>query len=86
MRYRTTDGNAAAATLNSIWSQPAGLWWQSLEQYQLEDGRVKVPDCSVERMGGKTHLNRVDGEEMYAVISPAKKLNCSGWNRDLDFF
>ena len=22
---------------------------------------------------------------MYAVISPAKKLNCSGWNRDLDF-
>ena len=27
----------------------------------------------------------MDGEEMYAVISPAKKLNCSGWNRDLDF-
>ncbi len=22
---------------------------------------------------------------MYAVISPAKKLNCSGWNRDLNF-
>ncbi len=22
---------------------------------------------------------------MYAVISPAKKLNCSGWNRNLDF-
>ena len=23
--------------------------------------------------------------KMYAVISPAKKLNCSGWNRDLEF-
>ena len=30
-------------------------------------------------------MSLVDGEKMYAVISPAKKLNCSGWNRDLNF-
>ena len=24
-------------------------------------------------------------KKMYAVISPAKKLNCSGWNRNLEF-
>ena len=33
----------------------------------------------------KPTLNRVDGEEMYASNLSAKKLNCSGWNRDLDF-
>jgi len=56
MRYRTTDGNAAVHTLNSTAVATSRALVAIMEQYQLEDGRVKVPDCLVERMGGKTHL------------------------------
>ena len=56
MRYRTTDGNSAVHTLNSTAVATSRALVAIMEQYQLEDGRVKVPDCLVERMGGKTHL------------------------------
>ena len=56
MRYRTTDGNAAVHTLNSTAVATSRALVAIMEQYQLEDGRVQVPDCLVSRMGGKTHL------------------------------
>ncbi len=56
MRYRTTDGNAAVHTLNSTAVATSRALVAIMEQYQLEDGRVKIPDCLIQRMGGKTHL------------------------------
>ena len=56
MRYRTTDGNAAVHTLNSTAVATSRALVAIMEQYQLEDGRVQVPDCLIPRMGGKTHL------------------------------
>ena len=56
MRYRTTDGNAAVHTLNSTAVATSRALVAIMEQNQLADGRVRVPDCLVSRMGGKTHL------------------------------
>ncbi|MBJ03112.1 MAG: serine--tRNA ligase [Euryarchaeota archaeon] len=56
MRYRTTEGNAAVHTLNSTAVATSRALVAIMEQYQLEDGRVKVPNCLVPIMGGKTHL------------------------------
>ena len=56
MRYRTTDGNAAVHTLNSTAVATSRALVAIMEQNQLADGRVRVPDCLVSRMSGKTHL------------------------------
>ena len=56
MRYRTSEGNAAVHTLNSTAVATSRALVAIMEQNQLEDGRVKVPDCLVANMGGKTHL------------------------------
>ena len=56
MRYRTTDGNEAVHTLNSTAVATSRALVAIMEQYQLKDGRVQVPDCLAPRMGGKTHL------------------------------
>ena len=56
MRYRTTEGNAAVHTLNSTAIATSRALVAIMEQNQLEDGRVRVPDCLVSRMGGKTCL------------------------------
>ena len=56
MRYRTTEGNTAVHTLNSTAVATSRALVAIMEQNQLEDGRVRVPDCLVSRMGGKTHL------------------------------
>ena len=56
MRYRTSEGNAAVHTLNSTAVASSRALVAIMEQNQLEDGTVKVPECLVPMMGGKTHL------------------------------
>ncbi|MBT3656596.1 MAG: serine--tRNA ligase [Euryarchaeota archaeon] len=56
MRYRTSEGNAAVHTLNSTAVATSRALVAIMEQNQLEDGRVKVPECLVPLMGGKGHL------------------------------
>ena len=56
MRYRTSEGNAAVHTLNSTAVATSRALVAIMEQNQLEDGRVRVPECLVPLMGGKTHL------------------------------
>ena len=57
MRYRTSEGNAAVHTLNSTAVATSRALVAIIEQNQLEDGRVKVPECLVPLMNGKTHLD-----------------------------
>ena len=56
MRYRTSEGNAAVHTLNSTAVATSRALVAIMEQNQIEDGRIKVPECLVANMGGKTHL------------------------------
>ena len=57
MRYRTSEGNAAVHTLNSTAVATSRALVAIMEQNQLEDGRVKVPECLVPLMNGKTQLD-----------------------------
>lgn len=56
MRYRTSEGNTAVHTLNSTAIATSRALVAIMEQNQIEDGRVKVPECLIPLMGGKTHL------------------------------
>tara|TARA_B100001758_G_C18377522_1_gene595230 strand:- start:10 stop:1284 length:1275 start_codon:yes stop_codon:yes gene_type:complete len=56
MRYRTSEGNAAVHTLNSTAVATSRALVAIMEQNQMEDGRIKVPECLIANMGGKTHL------------------------------
>ena len=56
MRYRTSEGNEAVHTLNSTAVATSRALVAIMEQNQQEDGRVKIPECLVSLMGGKTHL------------------------------
>ena len=56
MRYRTTDGNEAVHTLNSTAVATSRALVAILEQNQLEDGRVSVPDVLRPYMGGQEAL------------------------------
>ena len=56
MRYRTSEGNAAVHTLNSTAVATSRALVAIMEQNQLADGRVRVPECLVPLMGGKTTL------------------------------
>jgi len=56
MRFRTTDGNAAVHTLNSTAAATSRALVAIMEQYQLEDGRVRVPDVLQPYMGGQKIL------------------------------
>ncbi len=56
MRYRTSEGNAAVHTLNSTAVATSRALVAIMEQNQVEDGRIKVPECLIANMGGKTHL------------------------------
>tara|TARA_B100001996_G_C18665425_1_gene594699 strand:- start:892 stop:2166 length:1275 start_codon:yes stop_codon:yes gene_type:complete len=56
MRYRTSEGNAAVHTLNSTAVATSRALVAIMEQNQMEDGKIKVPECLVANMGGKTHL------------------------------
>ena len=57
MRYRTTEGNAAVHTLNSTAVATSRALVAIMEQYQNEDGTVRVPDVLVPHMGGQAVLN-----------------------------
>lgn len=56
MRYRTSEGNAAVHTLNSTAVATSRALVAIMEQNQMEDGRIRVPECLVANMSGKTHL------------------------------
>ena len=56
MRYRTSEGNAAVHTLNSTAVATSRALVAIMEQNQMEDGRIKIPECLVPNMGGKVHL------------------------------
>ena len=57
MRFRTSEGNAAVHTLNSTAVATSRALVAIMEQNQESDGRVRVPECLVDLMGGNTHLN-----------------------------
>ena len=57
MRYRTTDGNEAVHTLNSTAVATSRALVAILEQNQLEDGRVSIPDVLRPYMGGQEALH-----------------------------
>ena len=57
MRYRTTEGNAAVHTLNSTAVATSRALVSIMEQYQNEDGTVRVPDVLVPHMGGQAVLH-----------------------------
>ena len=56
MRFRTTEGNAAVHTLNSTAVATSRALVAIMEQYQLEDGRVQIPDVLQPYMGGQKIL------------------------------
>ena len=56
MRYRTADGNSAVHTLNSTAVATSRALVAIVEQNQLEDGRVAVPEALQSIMGGKKVL------------------------------
>jgi len=56
MRYRTTEGNEAVHTLNSTAVATSRALVAILEQNQLEDGRVSIPDALMPYMGGQKAL------------------------------
>ena len=57
MRYRTAEGNSAVHTLNSTAVATSRAMVAIMEQYQNEDGTVRVPDVLVPHMGGQAVLN-----------------------------
>ena len=56
MRYRTSEGNSTVHTLNSTAVATSRALVAIMEQYQNEDGTVRVPDVLVPHMGGQTVL------------------------------
>ena len=56
MRYRTAEGNSAVHTLNSTAVATSRALVAIMEQYQNEDGTIRVPDVLVPHMGGQTVL------------------------------
>ncbi len=56
MRYRTAEGNSAVHTLNSTAIATSRALVAIVEQNQLEDGRVAVPEVLQLIMGGKKVL------------------------------
>ena len=56
MRYRTSEGNSAVHTLNSTAVATSRALVAIMEQYQNEDGTIRVPDVLVPHMGGQKTL------------------------------
>ncbi len=56
MRYRTSEGNSAVHTLNSTAIATSRALVAIMEQCQLEDGRVTIPEALRPYMGGKVTL------------------------------
>ena len=59
MRYRTKEGNEAVHTLNSTEVATSRALVAIMEQNQLEDGRVSVPEVLRPYMGGKKVLDKL---------------------------
>ena len=57
MRYRTSEGNSAVHTLNSTAVATSRALVAIMEQYQNEDGTVRVPEVLVPHMGGQAVLH-----------------------------
>jgi seryl-tRNA synthetase len=56
MRYRTADGNSAVHTLNSTAVATSRALVAIMEQNQLEDGRINIPEVLQSYMGGQKIL------------------------------
>ena len=56
MRFRTAEGNSAVHTLNSTAVATSRALVAIMEQNQLSDGRVRVPDVLQPYMGGQEIL------------------------------
>ena len=57
MRYRTPEGNSSVHTLNSTAVATSRALVAIMEQNQLEDGRIKIPDVLQPYMNGQEILN-----------------------------
>ena len=57
MRYRTSEGNSAVHTLNSTAIATSRALVAIMEQCQLEDGRVTIPEALRPYMGGSVTLD-----------------------------
>ncbi len=58
MRYRTADGNTAVHTLNSTAVATSRALVAIMEQYQEEDGRVRIPEILRPYIGGMSHIEK----------------------------
>ena len=58
MRYRTSDGNSSVHTLNSTAVATSRALVAIMEQYQEEDGRVRIPAKLLRWFNGQTHLEK----------------------------
>ena len=56
MRYRTAEGNAAVHTLNSTAVATSRALVAIMEQNQMEDGRVSIPEVLRPYMSGQDAL------------------------------
>lgn len=60
MRYRTSDGNSSVHTLNSTAVATSRALVAIMEQYQEEDGRVRIPKKLLRWFDGQTHLEKTN--------------------------
>ena len=58
MRYRTAEGNTSVHTLNSTAVATSRALVAIMEQFQEEDGRVKIPEILRPHMGGMNYLEK----------------------------
>ena len=60
MRYRTSEGNSSVHTLNSTAVATSRALVAIMEQYQEEDGRVRIPEKLLAWFNGQTYLEKTN--------------------------
>ena len=60
MRYRTSEGNSSVHTLNSTAVATSRALVAIMEQYQEEDGRVRIPKKLLPWFNGQTYLEKTN--------------------------
>jgi len=60
MRFRTSDGNSSVHTLNSTAIATSRALVAIMEQFQEEDGRVRIPEKLMPWFDGQTHLEKTN--------------------------
>ena len=60
MRYRTSEGNSSVHTLNSTAVATSRALVAIMEQYQEEDGRVRIPEKLLKWFNEQTHLEKTN--------------------------